>query len=90
MNDAFALADSTMLSYSTAMKLTKYLKDEREYVPWSVAAAKFASLKQLLMFTDIYTEFKKYVIDTLLEAYKTVGWNVEEDDKAHLKKSVIY
>ncbi|KAL5292090.1 ENPEP.2 family protein [Megaselia abdita] len=77
LNDAFSLADATTIPYETALDMTKYLKDETEYVTWSVASSKLTSLKTSLMFTDIYKNYISYARNLIDKVYKDVGWNVE-------------
>lgn len=48
LNDAFSLAEATLLSYDIALTLTNYLKNETEYVPWSVASTNLLNLKNRL------------------------------------------
>lgn len=83
LNDAFTLADATQLSFKTALDLTKFLQNELEYVPWSVASSKLLSMKNLLYYTDVFPAFKKYASGLVDKAYESVGWEVDADD--HLK-----
>lgn len=57
MNDAFSLAESTLIQYSVALKLTEYLASETEYVPWSVASTEITKLKNKLYYTEYYSKF---------------------------------
>ena len=57
LNDAFSLAEATQLEYQIALNLTKYLANETEFVPWSVASSKILGLKSLLYYTDVYQKF---------------------------------
>ncbi|XP_053945175.1 glutamyl aminopeptidase-like [Anastrepha ludens] len=79
LNDAFSLADATQLSYDTALNMTEYLSKETEYVPWYVAASKLTSLKRLLMFTEIYVNYKKYASELIKPIYQNVTWTVGND-----------
>lgn len=85
LNDAFSLADATTIPYDTSLDMTKYLKDETEYVPWSVASSKLTSLKTSLMFTDVYKDYITYARELIDKVYKEVGWTVEGVDE-HIKK----
>lgn len=62
LNDAFSLADASQLDYDVALDLTQYLKNETEYVPWSVAIAKLYSLKRSLYYSEHY---RTYVVSEL-------------------------
>ncbi|CAD6993566.1 unnamed protein product [Ceratitis capitata] len=79
LNDAFSLADATQLSYDTALDMTAYLAKEPDYVPWNVAASKLTSLKRLLMFTEVFGNYKKYARELIKPIYESVTWTVGED-----------
>lgn len=87
LNDAFSLADATQLSYDIALDMTAYLAKETDYVPWSVAASKLTSLKRLLMFTEVFGNYKKYAHELIKPIYENVTWTVGDD---HLKKYALY
>lgn len=87
LNDAFSLADATQLSYDIAFDLMKYLAKEEDYVPWTVAVSKLTSLKNSLMFTETYINYKQYASDLIEPIYKKVGWTVGTD---HLEKWVSF
>lgn len=57
INDAFSLAEATLLSYDIALDLTSYLTNETEYVPWSVASTNLLSLKNQLYHTPQFSKF---------------------------------
>lgn len=44
IDDSFALARAGLLSYSIPLNLITYLKNEKEYLPWSGAIAKIREL----------------------------------------------
>lgn len=84
LNDAFALADASQLSYTVPLEMTAYLAQEQDFVPWYVAATKLEALKKSLMFSDSYVSYLTYARTLLTNAYNEVGWTVDADD--HLKK----
>lgn len=84
LNDAFALADASQLSYTVPLEMTAYLAQEQDFVPWYVAATKLESLKKSLMFSDSYVSYLTYARTLLTNVYNEVGWTVDADD--HLKK----
>ena len=83
INDVFALADAGQVDYSIALDLSMYLKNELDYVPWSVAASRLNAIKNLLYFTNLYRYFVEYARQLLKGAYESVTWNVSEN---HLQK----
>jgi hypothetical protein len=63
LDDLFSLAEASLVSYHLAMDMTRYLTAEMEYIPWSVASAKFITLDRLLISSPSYAKFRvrKYV-----------------------------
>lgn len=57
LNDAFSLAEATQLDYEVALNLTRYLANETENVPWSVAATKLSGIRKLMSQTENYSKF---------------------------------
>lgn len=84
LNDAFALADASQLSYRVPLEMTAYLPDERDFVPWYVASSGLISLRDQLMFTDTFVDYMSYARTLLTNIYNQVGWTVEQDN--HLGK----
>lgn len=76
LNDVFILADSTQLSYETALNLTKYLVNEEEYVPWKVATSKLISMKNLLYYTEVYKLYVEYSRNLFDKIYNKIGFKV--------------
>ncbi|XP_017111880.1 glutamyl aminopeptidase [Drosophila elegans] len=83
LNDAFALADASHLSYRVPLEMTAYLAQERDFVPWYVAANKLISLHRSLMFSEGYVSFVTYARSLLTGVYEEVGWTVDANN--HLK-----
>ncbi|XP_052890593.1 aminopeptidase A-like [Anopheles moucheti] len=84
LNDAFALADATLLPYNNALDLTRYLSNESEYVPWSAIASKLKTIRNLLYNFNSYDEITNYTRTLVSEAVQSVGW-VVPDDGEHMK-----
>ncbi|XP_075149954.1 glutamyl aminopeptidase-like [Haematobia irritans] len=89
INDVFALADACQLEYSIALDLSKYLKKELDYVPWSVAASRLSALKSLLSSTDVYSGLVKYGRTLLTNVYQAVKWDNSVDHLFNLLRVTI-
>jgi glutamyl aminopeptidase len=48
LEESFSIAQSGELSYEIPLKFTKYLVEEINYVPWSVASSKLLNTLQLI------------------------------------------
>ncbi|XP_052129987.1 glutamyl aminopeptidase [Frankliniella occidentalis] len=82
ISDAFSLADAEELRYETALDLTKYLKSEKEYVPWDAASTAIGSLVQRLPDS---ANLKKYGISVSDPIVKELSWTVSQKD-THLTR----
>ncbi|XP_030559529.1 glutamyl aminopeptidase-like [Drosophila novamexicana] len=80
LDDAFALADASQLSYSVPLEMTAYLAQETDFVPWYVATSKLLTLRRNLMFTESYVSYLSYARTLLTNVYKEVGWTVDKDN----------
>uniref|UniRef100_A0A182QN30 glutamyl aminopeptidase n=1 Tax=Anopheles farauti TaxID=69004 RepID=A0A182QN30_9DIPT len=78
LNDAFALADASLLAYNHALELTRYLRAETEYVPWSAIASKLKTIRNLLYNFNSYDDITKYTRTLVDGAVTSVGWDVSE------------
>ncbi|XP_035773194.1 glutamyl aminopeptidase-like isoform X5 [Anopheles albimanus] len=83
LNDAFALADASLLKYSVALELTRYLADEQEYVPWSAIASKLKTIRNLLYNYISYDHITQYTRQLVSKVVDTIGWDPVEDE--HMK-----
>lgn len=84
LNDVFALADASQVSYGIALDMTTYLEKESDFVPWYVAATKLQALQTNLIQTEIYMDYLSYARGLINKVYQEVTWNVDDDN--HLRK----
>ncbi|XP_023035875.2 uncharacterized protein LOC6650874 [Drosophila willistoni] len=91
LDDAFALADASQLSYRIPLEMTAFLGLERDFVPWYVAAEKFKTLRRSLMYDDSYVAYLNYARSVVITVYQEVGWTVDADDhlRNRLRVSII-
>ncbi|BFF90743.1 glutamyl aminopeptidase [Drosophila madeirensis] len=80
LNDAFALADASQLSYKVPLEMTAYLGQERDFVPWYVAAEKLKALQRSLMFNEGYVSYLTYARTLVESVYQEVGWTVDANN----------
>ncbi|XP_035897099.1 glutamyl aminopeptidase isoform X2 [Anopheles stephensi] len=76
LNDAFALADASLLAYNHALDLTRYLSKETEYVPWAAIASKLKTIRNLLYNYQSYDHITSYTQTLVSEVVQSVGWDV--------------
>ena len=58
IDDAFHLATAGRLRITVALDLTKYLRKEREYVPWKVTLEILGYVARMLSFTSAFGNLK--------------------------------
>ncbi|KAH8247669.1 hypothetical protein KR038_007750 [Drosophila bunnanda] len=83
LSDAFALADASQLSYIVPLEMTGYLAQEKDFVPWYVAANKLIAIHRSLMFSEGYVSYLTYARSLLTTIYQEVGWTVDANN--HLR-----
>ncbi|XP_063046776.1 aminopeptidase N-like [Engraulis encrasicolus] len=74
IDDAFTLASSRMLNVTVAFQTTRYLVEEREYIPWQAAASSFYYFFYMFDRTEVYgpmLAYLKKLVGPLYEYYKT-------------------
>ncbi|XP_017144401.1 glutamyl aminopeptidase [Drosophila miranda] len=80
LNDAFAVADASQLSYKVPLEMTAYLGQERDFAPWYVAAEKLKALQRSLMFNEGYVSYLTYARTLVDSVYQEVGWSVDANN----------
>ncbi|XP_068246618.1 uncharacterized protein [Palaemon carinicauda] len=80
IDDALDLARAGQLSYSIAMSINAYLKEETEYIPWAAVLNNMGYLDNMLSRSTAYGSFKKYMLDLLIPLYDSVGFEDRLDD----------
>uniref|UniRef100_A0A1B0AGP0 glutamyl aminopeptidase n=1 Tax=Glossina pallidipes TaxID=7398 RepID=A0A1B0AGP0_GLOPL len=89
ISDVFALADASQLNYSIALDLSKYLENEVEYVPWSVGVSRLANIRNLVYYTELYSNFVNYARQLLSKVYEVVSWDVGDNHLQNLLRVSI-
>ncbi|PAA88783.1 hypothetical protein BOX15_Mlig006779g1, partial [Macrostomum lignano] len=86
LDDSFALASAGYLDYSIPLNMTKYLKNETHYVPWSSALSKIGYLHSMLhRQSPEYGPLSAYMRNLLEGAFNDVGLDNKDTD-THLTK----
>ncbi|KAI5749139.1 hypothetical protein M8J76_004903 [Diaphorina citri] len=83
LDDAFNLAESQMIEYSTTFNLMKYMSKEDHFVPWTVVYNKLSRLDDKLYSTEGHEDFKLYIRCLLKDKLSEETWKVE--NKSYLE-----
>lgn len=78
--------------YSIALKLIKYLKQEKEYLPWRAAFSTLNDIARMLRRTSQYGAFKEYVQKIVRPIYARLGGlnaNRKQTDRLDLVKHKV-
>ena len=62
INDAFSLAESGHLDYSIPLSMTRYLKKEKDLVPWRSAVDKIQYIEKMLVNSNFYSTLRKVIV----------------------------
>lgn len=81
IDDALNLAEAGQLDYETALNLTRYLKDEKDNVPWQSALAGLDYIDSMMSRTSGYGLLQKHMRTILTPLYKLVGFGFQFDHK---------
>ncbi|CAH2058992.1 unnamed protein product, partial [Iphiclides podalirius] len=73
LSDAFELAWTNQLDYSTALQLVSYLQRETEYLPLSTGLRALSRVENVLKRSPDYGAFQKFVRRLIGETYNRVG-----------------
>ncbi|XP_035669348.1 aminopeptidase N-like isoform X1 [Branchiostoma floridae] len=83
IDDAFNIAQSGGLSTVIALDLSRYLRRERDYLPWASASRAFGYISNMMAGTGSSQHLERYVLNLVLPVYNTLGW---EDTGGHLER----
>ncbi|XP_072899156.1 glutamyl aminopeptidase [Hemitrygon akajei] len=84
IDDTFSLAKAALLQYSVALNVTKYLKNETDYLPWSVTVSSIAYIRRMLQDDySLYPKFQAYWKEQVKPIASMLGWT---DTGTHLER----
>ncbi|KAM3940520.1 glutamyl aminopeptidase [Leptodactylus fuscus] len=90
IDDVFSLARAEKLDYDVALNLTKYLKNEKDYLPWVRAISGLSYLMDMLENDDtIYSKFQEYLLKQVKPIADDLGWQDEGSDVDKLLRSSV-
>ncbi|XP_027019984.1 aminopeptidase N isoform X2 [Tachysurus fulvidraco] len=61
LDDAFTLARASIININLALRVTKYLSMEREYIPWEAALRSLSSLFDVFERNEVYGPMQAYL-----------------------------
>ncbi|XP_071788435.1 aminopeptidase N-like isoform X2 [Asterias amurensis] len=86
IDDAFNLARAGVIEQTTALNLTKYLTNEREYLPWEATLVVISYIRDMFSRYSGYGPLEKYMLKQIEPLYKELGWkdNITDPTNTHL------
>ncbi|XP_028152016.2 glutamyl aminopeptidase isoform X2 [Diabrotica virgifera virgifera] len=87
LEETFCIAEANQLNYTIPLELTKKLKDEIDFTPWSVATSNLKDILARLRGakSDMISAYKEYITKIVSPAYNKFTWTEDASDK-HLEK----
>ncbi|XP_017772734.1 PREDICTED: aminopeptidase N-like [Nicrophorus vespilloides] len=80
IDDALNLASAGYLNYSIAMNVTKYLANEKDFVPWKAAFKGLDYMHEMFMRSEHFDKFKDYMLRLILPLYNELGFRDSPKD----------
>ncbi|KAJ8917173.1 hypothetical protein NQ315_012665 [Exocentrus adspersus] len=90
LHDAWNLAYAGDLSFATALNMTLFLKNEREYLAWDPVFTLIDHIGKHIDSSSVHKKFQTYVRLLLTPLYEELGNEPQEgesDGRAHLRSS---
>ncbi|XP_026755770.2 aminopeptidase N-like [Galleria mellonella] len=81
IDDSFNLARNGRLNYLYPFEISKYLVQEKDYIPWAAANAAFSYLDIVLSFTEVYNLYKSYLLNITEPLYNELGFIASSDEE---------
>lgn len=93
LDDIFELARSGSLDYKFALDSTKYLKSERDFLPWDTVLTSFGYIDEMLQRTPLYGQWQDYVADLIRPYYSrykdSVYWTMPDKSLASTNGTAV-
>uniref|UniRef100_G1KK98 Aminopeptidase n=1 Tax=Anolis carolinensis TaxID=28377 RepID=G1KK98_ANOCA len=90
LEDAFALARARLLNYAYALNLTRYLKNENEYIPWQRAIVSVSYIGDMLQDDDtLYPKFQEYFRSLVKPIADQLEWKNDGDHINSLLRTTV-
>ncbi|XP_069834611.1 glutamyl aminopeptidase [Dendropsophus ebraccatus] len=90
IDDVFALASAEKLDYNISLDLTKYLDNEKDYLPWVRVSSALSYLNDMLEDDDtIYPKFQEYLRKKVTPIAKELGWDDTGSDVRRLLRTSV-
>ncbi|CAF4647364.1 unnamed protein product [Rotaria sp. Silwood2] len=74
IDDVFALSRASLINASDPYTLIRYLKNETDFVPWTIALSAMNQQEVLLAEQDIILDLQNYFLELILPIYNKIGW----------------
>ncbi len=86
INDAFSLAQAHIQDPILPFELIRYMKTEREYLPWNTFIKRVNYLVDMLEMSDTYGLFNTYLLELVKPIYDELTWSESNEGDSWLKR----
>ena len=91
ISDAFTLASAGYIDYKFALNFTKYLKNEREFVPWAMALAGFPIMQKFFEGKpEEEKKFRKYLKSILQPLFDEEIGGIDRAESEETKETNFF
>ena len=69
-----------MVGITKPFEIIKYMSQETEYLPWSIAISRLNYLTNMLESTSAFGKYQTYLVRLINPIYNTLGWEQKPND----------
>lgn len=80
ISDIFSLVQANKLAPQKPFEFVQYLGEENDYLPWYSLFQKLNFFFDMLESTEIYGEFRVYMLKLVVPLYTKLGWRDQPSD----------
>ncbi|XP_064629399.1 aminopeptidase N-like [Lineus longissimus] len=77
IDDSITLARAGQLDMVYAFRICKFLRHERDSLPWNIFLTDTQYMRNMLRFSPSYRDFRSYMLRLLGPAYKEASWSLD-------------
>ncbi|XP_059049749.1 aminopeptidase N-like [Achroia grisella] len=81
IDDSFNLARNGRLNYIYPFEISKYLVQEKDYIPWAAANAAFNYLDVVLSAAPVYDLYRYYLLNLTAPLFVEFGFTAEPEEE---------
>ncbi|XP_028036144.1 aminopeptidase N-like [Bombyx mandarina] len=81
LDDSFNMARNGRLNYNLPFEISRYLINEKDYIPWAAINPAFNYLDIVLTGSSVYNLFREYLLTLTAPLYDEIGWEATANEE---------